>query len=57
MKKLLGGIAVLLSLGSIRAFVTFSRRCDDAAVPDGMKISRKAHENYRVVIPTMIVIV
>jgi len=48
---------MLHKLQSIGAFVTFYRRCDDAAVPDGMKISRKAHENYRVVIPTMIVIV
>ena len=52
MKKLLGGIAVLLSLGSIRAFVTFYRRCDDAAVPDGVEVSWKAPENYRDVVAT-----
>ena len=57
MKKLLGGIAVLLSLGSIRAFVTFYRRCDDTAVPDSVEVSWKTPKNYRDVVAAAVVIV
>src|SRR6516165_6968804 len=48
---------MLHKLQSVRAFVTFYRRCDDAAVPDSVEVSRKAPENYRHVVAATIMIV
>src|SRR6516162_10470611 len=48
---------MLHKLQSVGAFVTFYRRCDDAAVPDSVEVSWKAPENYRDVVAAAVVIV